>query len=296
MLSFKEYKKAVEESFGGLPQRYDLTGLKKVFPELLDKKRRKKYLIGKTPAQVQQEKAKKKVSVKRDGEVIVNEARNFTVVNKFGGVKYKNIHRGYVQPGVGHSHPESRSYSQDFPIVSQLKNLAVGAAKQTVKGAGKLIKGAVKGAGSAVKSFGGYIQQKQAEKKKEEIRQTKEKIGQYKEAQKDLKKIKISQMKSAQKETNIPKDFKTREEILKSKESHQTYPEEPQTQQSQEEPKKPINAPEAPKAPETPETPTTTHPSNTPKAPETPKSETSADPQRKKDNLENVRRRLGQIQ
>lgn len=326
MLSFKEFNKAVKESFGGAPQMHDITGLKKVFPELLDKKRRRKYMIGKTPFQIQQEKAKRKALVKRDGSVEVNEASkdSFTIVDPFGGVKYKNVRRGYIRPGTGSryrfksiAHQEPSSFRNDFPIVRKFKDFAVGAAKKTVHGA---VSGVVHGVGRAISTVGQKIQQKRIEKKQHEIAQTKEQIAQKKEAQKMLNKMKEQQFRQSQRAQAAakpsaeqpapggttspasqgsavpppPKDQEHRESII-SRLTQKAPEGETKTQSSTETPKEPIKAPEAQKAPETPEVKPTTQPSETPKAPETHKSETSAQPERKKNSLEDSRRKLGQL-
>lgn len=99
MISFRQFIGLIKES-APLPQYHDINGLKRFFPELMKGEKRTKNLVGKTPHDVQKQKKKKRVAINKDGTVLVNEARNFTVVGRFGEKKYKNIKQAQKHASV----------------------------------------------------------------------------------------------------------------------------------------------------------------------------------------------------
>ena len=89
MLSFKEY---IVESQIAVPQLHDVNAIHRTFPDLLSKKKKPKLSWKQRRQHRRQKDRAGAISIgKKTGEVMVSEARNFTITNKFGGVKYKNI-------------------------------------------------------------------------------------------------------------------------------------------------------------------------------------------------------------
>lgn len=100
MKTFAEYI-GETSSHGTGTQTHDITGIQRIFPELLDKKK-KANLSWKQRRQHRRQKEKAGVTsiTRKTGEVVVNETKNYTVMNQFGGVKYKNVSKARQIAGI----------------------------------------------------------------------------------------------------------------------------------------------------------------------------------------------------
>ena len=103
MISYKEF--IIESST--TPQLHDVNAIHRSFPELLSKKRKPKLSWKQRRQHRRQSEKAGATSIGRNtGEVVVSEARNFTITNQFGGIKYKNIKKATPEGSIRVTNPK----------------------------------------------------------------------------------------------------------------------------------------------------------------------------------------------
>lgn len=102
MISFKDFISETS-SHGTGSKTHDINVTKRMFPELLGKKKKKLSLAQKIQHRRQRDRAKGALTIdNKHGSISINEdfKRGFTIVNPFSGVKYKNVQMAHPSRGV----------------------------------------------------------------------------------------------------------------------------------------------------------------------------------------------------
>jgi hypothetical protein len=130
-----------------------------MFPDILSKKKKPKLSWKQRRQHRRQKDRAGAVSVgQKTGDVTVNEARNFTVTNRFGGIKYKNIHMAHPEATIAVTKPKipiHHNYLTTTPRYVNSTDVAVNKAR--IKKTFKDFKKVTKKAGGAIKKVTGNI-------------------------------------------------------------------------------------------------------------------------------------------
>ena len=115
MLSFKQF---IEEtsSHGTGTQTHDVNGVHRMFPDILSKKRKVK-LTWKQRRQhrKQKERAGATFIQRKTASVQLREARNYSVMNRFGGLRYKNLKKAERVASVRITKPKVIQHTSNVP-------------------------------------------------------------------------------------------------------------------------------------------------------------------------------------
>jgi hypothetical protein len=113
MLTYKEFISETT-SHGTGTNTHDITGINREFPELLSKKHKPKLSWKQRRQHRRQKERAGSVSIE-SGSVGVNEAHNYSVVNRFGGIRYKNIKKAQKVATLDVTKPKVPTHTNNIP-------------------------------------------------------------------------------------------------------------------------------------------------------------------------------------